>query len=43
MVADFLNMLSQVVGAKLDGIIGYNFLKGFRVIINYPLGTLELQ
>ena len=43
MVADFLNMLSQVVGAKLDGIVGYNLLKAFRVTIDYPNGTLHLQ
>jgi predicted aspartyl protease len=43
MVADFLNMLSQVVGAKLDGIVGYNLLKGFRVTIDYPNGILDLQ
>jgi predicted aspartyl protease len=43
MVADFLNMLSQVVGTKLDGIVGYNLLKEFRVTIDYPNGTLHLQ
>jgi predicted aspartyl protease len=43
MVAGFLDMLSQVVGAKLDGIVGYNLLKGFRVTIDYPNGTVDLQ
>jgi hypothetical protein len=43
MVADFLDMLSKVVGAKLDGIAGYTLLKGFRVTIDYPNGTLDLQ
>jgi predicted aspartyl protease len=43
MVADFLGMLSQVVGAKLDGIVGYNLLKDFRVTIDYPNGPLDLQ
>jgi hypothetical protein len=43
MVAGFLDMLSEVVGAKLDGIAGYNLLKGFRVTIDYPNGTLDLQ
>ncbi|MBI1729075.1 aspartyl protease family protein [Candidatus Acetothermia bacterium] len=36
MVADFLVMLSQATGSKLDGIIGYNFLKEFRVTLDYP-------
>jgi predicted aspartyl protease len=43
MVADFLNMLSQVVGAKLDGVAGYNLIKRFRVTIDYPNGSLHLQ
>ncbi len=40
---EFLNMLSAAVGAKLDGIIGYNFLNQFRVTINYPRSTLDLM
>ena len=43
MVADFLNMLSQVIGAKLDGVVGYNLLKGFRLTIDYPNGIVHLQ
>jgi predicted aspartyl protease len=43
MVADFLSMLSEVVGTKVDGILGYNLLKGFRVMIDYPNGILDLQ
>jgi predicted aspartyl protease len=43
LVADFLRMLSQVVGTQVDGIVGYNLLKGFRVTIDYPHGTLDLQ
>lgn len=39
---EFLSALSKAVGAKLDGIIGYNFLNQFRVTINYPQSTLEL-
>jgi predicted aspartyl protease len=42
MVADFLSMLSQVTATKLDGIIGYNFLKEFRVTIDYPNEMLRL-
>jgi hypothetical protein len=41
-VADFLGMLSQAVGTKLDGIISYNFLKEFEVTIDYPNETLRL-
>jgi predicted aspartyl protease len=40
--ADFLTMLSQIVKTKLDGVIGYNFLREFRVTIDYPNETLRL-
>lgn len=40
---DFLTMLSQIVTTKLDGIIGYNFLKEFKVTIDYPNETLRLS
>jgi predicted aspartyl protease len=40
--AEFLTMLSTAVGAKLDGILGYNFLSQFNVRINYPLRMLTL-
>jgi len=39
---EFLNMLSTAIGARLDGIIGYNFLNQFNVTINYPRNMLEL-
>ena len=42
-VADFFPMLSQAVGTKLDGIVGYNFLRNFRVVINYPGEILRLE
>ncbi|HKD36545.1 MAG TPA: retropepsin-like aspartic protease, partial [Pirellulales bacterium] len=32
-VADFFTMLSAAVGAKLDGIVGYNFLRNYKVVI----------
>jgi predicted aspartyl protease len=35
-VADFFAMLSQAIGAKLDGIVGYNFLRNYKVVIDYP-------
>jgi predicted aspartyl protease len=41
-VADFFAMLSNAVGAKLDGIIGYNFLRNYKVTLDYPNETLSL-
>ena len=41
-VADFFPMLSQAVGAKLDGIVGYNFLRNYKVVIDYPNERLRL-
>lgn len=41
-VADFFDMLSSAVGAKLDGIVGYNFLRNYKVVIDYPGETLTL-
>jgi len=43
MVADFLGELGRVVGTPLDGILGYNFLRHFRVTLDYPSGTLWLM
>jgi len=42
-VADFFGMLSQAVGAKLDGIVGYNFLRNFRVVMDYPSEKFRLE
>lgn len=41
-VGEFLSMLSAALGAKLDGIIGYNFLNQFQVTIDYPNRILDL-
>src|SRR6266404_3419188 len=41
-VADFFEMLSAAIGAKLDGIVGYNFLRHYKVAIDYPGETLTL-
>ena len=41
-VADFFNALSEAVGAKLDGIVGYNFLRSYNVVIDYPNERLSL-
>jgi len=43
MVADFLDELGRAVGAPLEGILGYNFLRHFRVTLDYPAGTLWLM
>jgi hypothetical protein len=41
-VADFFAMLSNAVGAKLDSIVGYNFLRNYKVVIDYPNEILSL-
>jgi predicted aspartyl protease len=41
-VANFFEMLSNAVGVKLDGIIGYNFLRDYKIVIDYPGATLSL-
>jgi len=43
LVADFLAMLSQAVGAHLDGVLGHNFLKNFELLIDYPNDRLRLK
>jgi predicted aspartyl protease len=42
-VGPFLTPLSEVVGTKLDGILGYNFLRRFRVTLDYPSARLGLM
>lgn len=42
-VADFLDMLTQVTGTRIDGIVGTNVLRRFRVTIDYPQKTLRLE
>ncbi len=41
-VADFFEMLNTAIGAKLDGIVGYNFLRNYKVVIDYPGEMLTL-
>ena len=41
-VADFFEMLSSAVGARLDGIVGYNFLRNYKVVVDYPGDALTL-
>jgi predicted aspartyl protease len=43
MVADFLDELGRAVGTPLEGVLGYNFLRHFRVTLDYPAGTLWLM
>jgi predicted aspartyl protease len=38
-----LSAISQACGIDLDGIIGYNFLKEFRVLIDYPRQTVTFE
>jgi predicted aspartyl protease len=41
-VADFFTILNAAIGAKLDGIVGYNFLRAYKVVIDYPGENLTL-
>jgi hypothetical protein len=41
-VGNFFEVLSNAVGAKLDGIVGYNFLRNYKVVIDYPNQLLSL-
>jgi hypothetical protein len=36
-------MLSRMMRVKLDGVTGCNFLKEFKVTIDYTSGTLQLN
>jgi len=42
-VADFVDMLSEVTGTRIDGILGTNVLRRFRVTIDYPAKSLRLE
>ncbi len=42
LVGDFLEVLSQATGTRLDGIVGYNFLRHYRVGIDYPNNAFSL-
>jgi predicted aspartyl protease len=41
-VADFFAMLSNAIETKLDGIVGYNFLRNYKIALDYPNETLSL-
>jgi predicted aspartyl protease len=38
-----LSALRSALGDKLDGILGYNYLKSFKVTIDYPGGVLRIE
>ena len=42
-VADFFAPLSEAVGLPIVGVIGHNVLKQFRVTIDYPGQTIQLD
>ncbi|MGE5278083.1 MAG: aspartyl protease family protein [Acidobacteriota bacterium] len=42
-IGPFLGPLGEIVGTKLDGILGYNFLRQFRLTIDYPARHLVLE
>lgn len=42
LIGPFLAVLSQAAGSHLDGIIGYNFLRNYKVTIDYPNHLLSL-
>ena len=42
-VPAFFPMLSQAAGAKLDGALGYNFLRKIRVTLDYPESAVRLE
>ncbi|MFL6584605.1 MAG: aspartyl protease family protein [Chthoniobacterales bacterium] len=42
MVGGFLPILSSIVGTKLDGVLGYDFLRNYKVVIDYPNSSFSL-
>jgi predicted aspartyl protease len=42
-VSDFVEQIGQAVGTGVDGVVGYNFLRRFRVTIDYPNHLLWLS
>jgi predicted aspartyl protease len=38
----FIEQLGRAVGCEFDGIVGYDFLKQYRPVIDYPRRTLQL-
>lgn len=38
-----LSTISKCVGMDIEGIIGYSFMKDFRVVIDYPNNTISFE
>jgi predicted aspartyl protease len=43
LILEALSTLSAALGTRLDGILGYNFLRGFSVAIDYPQRVVALR
>ena len=41
--SDFLTKLNAELGSNLQGIVGYDFLRHYRVTLDYPRGMLSLH
>lgn len=41
--SDFLTQLNAELGSKLQGIVGYDFLRHYRVTLDYPRAALNLE
>jgi hypothetical protein len=41
--SDFLTQLNAELGSKLQGIVGYDFLRHYRVTLDYPREALTLE
>lgn len=43
LIGSYFEMLSKVIGKKIDGVLGYDFMKYYKITINYPADTLYLK
>jgi hypothetical protein len=41
--SDFLTQLNAELGTKLHGVVGYDFLRHYRVTLDYPQRALTLE
>ena len=41
MISDAFSPVTEAVGTTIDGILGYNVLRRFRIILNYPNGKIQ--
>jgi predicted aspartyl protease len=41
--SDFLTQVNAELGSKLQGIVGYDFLRHYRVTLDYPRAALNLE